>query len=39
MTNNNIESKVTKIIFDQLDGNEEQLTLGASFLDDLGPIP
>ncbi|MDR2776719.1 MAG: acyl carrier protein [Puniceicoccales bacterium] len=36
MTNNNIESRVKKIIVDQLDVNEEQVTLEASFLDDLG---
>ncbi|MDR1891065.1 MAG: acyl carrier protein [Puniceicoccales bacterium] len=36
MTNNNIESRVKKIIIDQLDVNEEQVTLEASFLDDLG---
>ncbi|MDR0742123.1 MAG: acyl carrier protein [Puniceicoccales bacterium] len=36
MTSNNIESRVKKIIVDQLDVNEEQVTLEASFLDDLG---
>ncbi|MDR2778709.1 MAG: acyl carrier protein [Puniceicoccales bacterium] len=36
MANNNIESRVKKIIVDQLDVNEEQVTLEASFLDDLG---
>ncbi|MDR2737622.1 MAG: acyl carrier protein [Puniceicoccales bacterium] len=36
MANNNIEARVKKIIVDQLDVNEEQVTAGASFLDDLG---
>jgi acyl carrier protein len=36
MTNNNIETRVRKIIIDQLDVNEEQVTPNASFLDDLG---
>ncbi|MDR1413485.1 MAG: acyl carrier protein [Puniceicoccales bacterium] len=36
MTNNNIEARVKKIIVDQLDVNEEQVTPEASFLDDLG---
>jgi acyl carrier protein len=36
MTSNNIETRVKKIIVDQLDVNEEQVTPEASFLDDLG---
>ncbi|MDR1401588.1 MAG: acyl carrier protein [Puniceicoccales bacterium] len=36
MTSNNIEARVRKIIVDQLDVNEEQVTPEASFLDDLG---
>jgi acyl carrier protein len=36
MANGNIEERVKKIIVDQLDVNEEQVTLDASFLDDLG---
>jgi acyl carrier protein len=36
MANNNIETRVKKIIIDQLDVNEEQVTPEASFLDDLG---
>ncbi|MDR1433129.1 MAG: acyl carrier protein [Puniceicoccales bacterium] len=36
MANNNIEARVRKIIVDQLDVNDEQVTLNASFLDDLG---
>ncbi len=32
----NIESRVKKIIVDQLNVNEEQVTPEASFLDDLG---
>ena len=36
MTDNNIEARVKKIIVDQLDVNEEQVTPEASFLDDLG---
>jgi acyl carrier protein len=33
---NDIETRVKKIIIDQLDVNEEQVTPEASFLDDLG---
>ncbi|MDR1595420.1 MAG: acyl carrier protein [Puniceicoccales bacterium] len=36
MASNNIEARVKKIIIDQLDVNEQQVTLEASFLDDLG---
>ncbi|MDR3144480.1 MAG: acyl carrier protein [Puniceicoccales bacterium] len=36
MANNNVEARVRKIIVDQLDVNEDQVTPGASFLDDLG---
>jgi acyl carrier protein len=36
MANSNIETRIRKIIIDQLDVNEEQVTPEASFLDDLG---
>jgi acyl carrier protein len=36
MANNSVEERVRKIIVDQLDVNEEQVTPEASFLDDLG---
>ncbi|MDE6432026.1 MAG: acyl carrier protein [Opitutales bacterium] len=36
MANQTIEERVRKIIVDQLDVNEEQVTDRASFLDDLG---
>ncbi len=36
MANQTIEERVRKIIVDQLDVNEEQVTDSASFLDDLG---
>ena len=34
--NASIEERVKRIIVDQLDVNEDQVTLDASFLDDLG---
>jgi acyl carrier protein len=36
MANQTIEERVRRIIVDQLDVNEEQVTDSASFLDDLG---
>jgi len=36
MAEQNIEEKVRSIIVDQLNVNEEQVTLEASFIDDLG---
>jgi acyl carrier protein len=36
MSDQSIESRVTKIIVDQLNVNEDQVTKEASFLDDLG---
>jgi acyl carrier protein len=36
MSDTTIESRVTKIIVDQLNVNEDQITKEASFLDDLG---
>mgnify|MGYP006236746031 CR=1 FL=1 len=36
MSDETIEQRVKKIIIDQLSVNEEQVTAGASFLDDLG---
>ena len=36
MADNTIEQRVKEIIVNQLNVNEEQVTAGASFLDDLG---
>ena len=36
MSDQTIKQRVTTIIIDQLNVNEEQVTTGASFLDDLG---
>ena len=36
MADQTIEQRVSTIIVDQLNVNEEQVTAGASFLDDLG---
>ena len=36
MSDKTIEQRVKEIIVNQLNVNEEQVTLGASFLDDLG---
>jgi len=36
ITMSNIEERVKKIVIEQLGANEDDVTLGASFIDDLG---